>query len=144
MQSDCPICEKIFQSGNWLLENDHCVYIPKAKDIHPHRGMIVLKQHITSLMDMTDEQIAAHLRLAFEAQTLLQSKFQNQGLSLNWNFGPEAGQEFDHIVLEVFPRFSDEPYAKSGLDTFLNSEGNRLLSQQEVDELVSELENLLD
>jgi len=104
MAKECVFCrivsgelpgEVVYQDESFLAFRD---VSPQA----PTHVLIVPKEHITSLADLTDEQEELAERLVTLARHVAQGEgIAKDGYRLVINCGPEGGQEVPHLHLHL-------------------------------------------
>ena len=103
----CKIGKKEIRT-NIVYEDDHTVGI---LDIHPRApGHVVLfpKDHIHSILDMSEERIGSFFSSVQRVTGLLKEKIAPEGFTIGINHGEAAGQEIAHLHVHVIPRWKND------------------------------------
>ena len=125
MNKECPFCPGILDPSQIVLENELCLFLQREQPVLRGSGIIIPKEHRTTLFDLTKEEWSASLSLLHEAKDRLDRELHPDGYNVGWNVGKVAGQEVFHVHMHVMPRFADEPYAGRGIRYWLKREENR-------------------
>jgi histidine triad (HIT) family protein len=101
---DCVFCKIINKEipTDFLHESDKIVAFA---DIHPKAPvhiLVVPKEHINSVIELSDESLAGNLIMA--ARKIAQDK-NFDGYKLVFNVGRAGGQEVDHLHLHLLGGF---------------------------------------
>ncbi|RLG22392.1 HIT family protein [Methanosarcinales archaeon] len=80
-------------------------------DINPRtRGhtLVVPKRHVSSLVELSDEEVCELFRDVKKCAELLMKKLGATGFNIGLNNGRSAGQLIEHVHVHVLPRYGDE------------------------------------
>lgn len=98
--SDCLFCRVVTRQSPADIEYEDDAVLA-FKDIYPKAPvhiLIIPKQHIASLSEMTDEHVEAVGRCLLAARKIAEAKgFGERGYRVNVNTGPEGGQVVYHV-----------------------------------------------
>ena len=95
----CPFCN--LPEERIILENELAVVIEDAHPVVPEHSLIVIKRHISSLFEATQEDLDAMLALLWELRA---SYPEEQDCNVAINNGPNAGQTIPHLHIHFIPR----------------------------------------
>jgi len=105
--SDCVFCKILNKDipAEFIYEDEECIAF---RDINPKAEthvLIVPKEHIDSVMEMSDkdEKLIGHL--VFAAKKIAE-KLNLSGYNLQFNVGKDGGQEIFHIHLHLMSKFA--------------------------------------
>lgn len=125
-QLDCPFCNiESVPEQTVVLENEHCVFTQIPQKVLTGSGLIVPRQHRSTVFELTPAEWEATYDLLHQAKALLDEQHQPDGYNVGWNVGEIGGQEIFHAHLHIIPRFGDEPLAGKGIRHWLKQETNR-------------------
>ncbi len=121
----CPFCPPALIQKQVVLENTLCLFLQQPEPILIGSGLIIPKQHRTTVFDLTGEEWQATFSLLLQVKALLDQQFMPAGYNVGWNCGQAGGQEVFHVHLHVIPRFADEPLVGKGIRYWLKQDMNR-------------------
>ncbi len=107
-------------------------------DIHPvniGHTLIVPKAHHTNLYDTEDSTLAHMATIAKKLSTTIKSALNADGINIEMNNDPVAGQIIFHTHLHIIPRFSG--------DGFAHWHGARGYNDNEASEVAQKIQTLL-
>lgn len=124
---NCQLCnKKISHPQEVLLENELCFFLDSSKYVKEGvligSGLIVTKEHFTSVFEMEEEHILSIFSLLEQVKTYLDNKYHPDGYNLGWNVGEVGGQNLEHAHMHVLPRFKQETMAKKGIRYMLKNQ----------------------
>jgi histidine triad (HIT) family protein len=102
MASDCLFCRIIRKEipANIVAEDEHCVAFRDINPQAPLHVLVIPRDHVASLNDMTDGDTIGHMhRLA--AQIAKQEGMAERGFRTVINTNADAGQTVFHIHLHL-------------------------------------------
>jgi diadenosine tetraphosphate (Ap4A) HIT family hydrolase len=102
MSPTCPFCDR--DAAAIYLENDAALAIPDAYPIAQGHTLVVPKQHVASLFDLSDDEQAAVWRLVAAARAKLWHDLNPDGFNIGVNDGAAAGQTVMHAHVHIIPR----------------------------------------
>ena len=70
--------------------------------------LVVPKNHAQTLIEMSDEDLAATLKAAKKVAKALSLSFGNGSFNVVMNNGKEAGQVVNHVHIHIIPRFQKD------------------------------------
>lgn len=121
----CPFCESNVNQNEILFSNEHCLFLQGNDPILIGSGLIVPRQHRSTVFELESEEWTATFALLDQVKQYLDEQFAPDGYNVGWNCGRIAGQAIFHAHLHVIPRFQDEPLAGKGIRHWLKQENNR-------------------
>lgn len=101
---DCLFCKIIAKSipAKIEYEDDHLIAIHDINPQAPVHLLLIPKQHIARIADVTESGLAVVSRLIFQAKKIAETrKFSEAGYRLVFNSGAEGGQTVFHIHLHL-------------------------------------------
>jgi histidine triad (HIT) family protein len=106
----CRIVEGSLPSSQ-LVETGTVLAFLDINPVTPGHVLVVPKEHLPDLADLTDELAAEMLAVARRlAAALRQSDLRCEGVNLFYADGEAAFQEVFHSHLHVFPRWEDDGF----------------------------------
>ncbi len=121
----CPFCPPALIQKQVVLENTLCLFLQQPEPILIGSGLIIPKQHRSTVFDLTAEEWQATFSLLLQVKTFLDQQFTPAGYNVGWNCGQAGGQEVFHVHLHVIPRFADEPLVGKGIRYWLKQDSNK-------------------
>ena len=123
--SDCPFCSIPTNSTESVVaQNEYCYLLDNPEGSLQHGLLIIPFRHIETPFEFSPEEWASLQPLIHHAHDVL-SRHNPDGFNLGWNVGRIGGQEVAHVHLHVMARFSDEPFAGSGIRRWFKSDENQ-------------------
>ena len=99
----CPFCQRI-SNGDCSAESDHAIAFADGYPVSPGHTLVVPRDHVSSIYDLTDEQQAAVWALVARVRKQLADERAPSGFNIGLNDGAVAGQTIDHAHVHVIPR----------------------------------------
>jgi diadenosine tetraphosphate (Ap4A) HIT family hydrolase len=114
MPEECPFCEPD-ESRLWL-ENSIGVVLWDAFPVTEGHTLVVPKQHIGSIYELSADKQTALWQLVAEARRRLSEDLHPDGFNIGVNDGLTAGQTIMHAHIHVIPRYQgDVPDPRGGV-----------------------------
>ena len=138
MKQNCIFCKIIKKEmdSNIVFEDDLCLAI---LDINPStQGHLLLmpKEHYM-LMPLVPNEVLGHLSIISKyLSELLIETFKAIDVSIYIANGSAAGQQSQHFMIHIIPRYKDD-----GINFNLNNDEENRMSEEEVKLLVSKLKD---
>lgn len=88
-----------------MFENEFAVVIEDAMPVAPDHALIIVKRHIGSLFEVTQEEMDAMLALLWELRATFPEE---QDCNIAINNGPNAGQTVPHLHIHFIPRHAGD------------------------------------
>lgn len=101
---DCIFCQIVNKKrkAEIIFENNKVMVFEDIKPIAPVHLLIVPKEHIASINDITSDQKELIGELFLAAKKMAgKKKIKQSGYRLIFNIGPDAGQTVDHLHLHL-------------------------------------------
>lgn len=103
MKEDCPFCglessAKVFATGKG------CAAIYNLSPILPGHSLVVPFKHVTSLFELTEDEISEFFSFARNITAFLCEAFDSEAYDWSLQEGAEAGQSISHLHLHIIPR----------------------------------------
>ena len=114
MPTACQFCE-LPQDRIWL-DSPTGVVLWDAFPVSKGHTLVIPKQHVASLFDLSLEIQTEIWQLVKEARFRLQEKYTPDGFNIGVNDGEAAGQTVMHAHIHIIPRWdNDVPDARGGI-----------------------------
>jgi histidine triad (HIT) family protein len=91
-----------------IREDSRTVVFLDASPISPGHTLIIPKNHVSAIVDLSDEDLTAVFRMASEITARLTKAFDPAGFTIGINQGRISGQSIDHFHLHIIPRFEGD------------------------------------
>lgn len=146
MFENCPFCEeKILKLTFSESLNFRAVY--NIAPVLPGHSMIIPKQHITSIMEFSDEDLNEFILFSREVTKTIITVFECDGFDFSLQEKEEAGQTVDHFHFHIIPRKpGDLPkpgdwykITQQNEQLLLDSSSRNKLSENEIHEIVNHI-----
>ncbi|MFV8817773.1 HIT family protein [Haliea sp. E17] len=111
MEADsCPFCDIATSNscGRVIDQNGLAILIEDGFPVTLGHSLVILRRHIQSLFDASDEERRALFQLIERAKVGLDQRYQPSAYNIGINDGVAAGQTIPHLHIHVIPRY-DEP-----------------------------------
>ena len=140
---DCPLCAlssgrdtAYNKSSDIVFEDNHIIIFvsPKWWAKNPGNVMVIPKQHVENLYDISDELLAKIQVGGKNAARAIKETYQCDGTSLRQHNEPDGGQDVWHFHLHVFPRWKDD-------ELYINHKNKRFVETDERAEYAKKLRN---
>ena len=105
-QANCPFCD--ISEEAVINKSRHAVAIPDGFPVSRGHVLVVPKDHVKSLFDLSTEAQADLWRLVAKVRSDLQSELNPDGFNIGLNDGGPAGQTVEHAHVHVIPRFDGD------------------------------------
>ena len=120
--TDCPFCrlplERVIDS------NTHALVVADAFPVALGHTLVVLRRHVASFFEATNEEIAAVYELLQRAKNCLDRDLLPAGYNIGVNVGAEAGQTVEHVHVHLIPRYpGDTPSPIGGVRNVISGKG---------------------
>jgi diadenosine tetraphosphate (Ap4A) HIT family hydrolase len=99
---DCPFCR--LEKNRIRLESELAVAFLDGFPVAQGHTLVIPKQHVASLFELSDEEQTAVWKLIAQVRALLLFELQPDGFNVGVNDGPAAGQTVPHAHVHVIPR----------------------------------------
>ncbi len=100
--NDCLFCKIVSGQipSDRVYEDDQVIAIRDINPQAPVHVLILPKQHIASVMELTDSRLLGRMMVA-AAHVARQARIADRGFRLVTNTGPEGGQAVPHLHLHL-------------------------------------------
>ena len=120
--NDCPFCrlppERVIES------NAHALVVADAFPVSPGHTLVILRRHVASFFETTNEELAAVYELLHRARNRLNEALMPAGYNIGVNVGVTAGQTVEHVHVHLIPRYSgDTPNPIGGVRNAISGKG---------------------
>ncbi len=128
----CQFCELKEIKQRKIAENAFAWCFPTHQPIVPGHVLICPLRCVSSMDDLTRQEIRALLDLRSKLKKAMIKIFNADGFNYAWNEGEVAGQTVPHLHLHMIPRKKgDKGINKYEPRKFLYRPGSREVSQQD-------------
>jgi len=128
----CQFCELKEIKQRKIAENALAWCFPTNIPIVPGHVLICPLRHVSSMDDLTPQELQALLDLRSKLGKAMTKVFEAEGFNYAWNEGKVAGQFVPHLHLHMLPRKKgDKGIYKYEPRKFLYRPGSREVSQQD-------------
>lgn len=108
--NDCIFCKVV--SGEVpsykLYENDEILAFLNIFPVNSGHALVIPKDHIENIYGLPDETLCRVAIGVKKVAIALKHALDADGINLEMNNEPAAGQEIDHAHIHVIPRFKDD------------------------------------
>jgi len=110
----CPFCD--LDAARIYAENDAAFAIPDAFPISEGHTLVIPRQHVASIFDLSEDEQAAVSRLVAQVRKKLMADLNPDGFNIGANDGVAAGQTVMHAHVHIIPRRKgDSPDPRGGV-----------------------------
>jgi diadenosine tetraphosphate (Ap4A) HIT family hydrolase len=110
----CPFCTS--EESLIVAQNATAIALRDAYPVANGHTLVIPKQHVTSIFDLSDSDQAQLWELVAQVRTLLSQQLSPAGFNIGINDGEAAGQTVPHAHVHVIPRFQgDVPDPRGGV-----------------------------
>ncbi|PKP50600.1 MAG: hypothetical protein CVT94_01275 [Bacteroidetes bacterium HGW-Bacteroidetes-11] len=138
METTCPFCKDNINTAAFAEENGFLA-IYNHSPILPGHSLVIPSKHISSLFDLSEDEISAFFSFARKVTFFLTKHYKSDAYDWSLQEGESAGQSVDHLHLHIIPRNPGD--LPEGEDWYVKLEEQR---KQKIDEpgraILSELE----
>ena len=119
---DCPFCS--LPKERVLLANAHAVAVADAFPVAAGHTLIILRRHVSSYFELTEEEAVAIHELLHRVKDLLDASLAPGGYNIGINVGQAAGQTVAHVHVHLIPRYvGDVPDPVGGVRNTIPGKG---------------------
>ena len=76
--------------------------------VSPGHTLVIPKRHVASIFDLTEDEVAACIKLINEEKKSIDGEFNPDGYNIGVNVGLAAGQSIFHVHIHVIPRYKGD------------------------------------
>lgn len=106
MDKPCPFCN--LEPERIRHESESFYVIRDGFPISPGHTLIIPKQHIASVFELTEQAFTELYALLDWAKSDIEKEFTPDGYNIGINDGPAAGQTVPHLHVHVIPRYEGD------------------------------------
>ncbi len=106
MADNCPFCEP--QPDRVWLRTETGIVLWDAFPITRGHSLVVPRQHVASIYELSAEEQAALWALVAKARGRLNDDMHPDGFNVSLNDGEAAGQTILHAHIHIIPRYSGD------------------------------------
>jgi diadenosine tetraphosphate (Ap4A) HIT family hydrolase len=111
-QFETPFLDK----GRWIAENLYAAALRDVFPVSPGHTLIVPKRVVSSIFELTDDEILACWSLLRSERDRLITEMGPDGFNIGVNVGYAAGQTVWHAHIHLIPRYEgDHPKPRGGI-----------------------------
>ena len=103
MKNNCPFCAENIQQGAFASENGFLA-LYNHSPILPGHSLIVPVRHLSSLFELSEDEISAFFSFARKVTAFLTQAYASDAYDWSLQEGEAAGQSVDHLHLHIIPR----------------------------------------
>lgn len=109
---DCIFCSIIDLKipAHVVYEDEQFVGFLDITPVNPGHVLVIPKQHIESLHDMTNDIAANYLSVVQKVADAVKKACVADGINIMQNNGKAAGQSVFHMHFHIIPRFEDDGF----------------------------------
>ncbi len=108
-----------------VAASDLVYVIRDAYPVTEGHTLVIVRRHVASLFDATQDEILAIARAVREVRADLDARYHPDGYNVGVNVGEAAGQTVDHLHLHVIPRRKgDVPNPRGGVRHVIAGRGD--------------------
>ena len=112
--ASCPFCN--IESNRIRYTNVAFFVIRDGYPVSPGHTLIIPKEHISSLFELSPETFQALYDAIHWAKSDLDEEYSPPSYNLGVNDGPEAGQTVPHLHVHLIPRYrGDQTDPRGGI-----------------------------
>lgn len=105
----CLFCSVLSDRSRPILaENSTYIAVPDMFPVNRGHTLIVPKRHVTSLFDLSSDEMAALAELLALLRATLDRDCNPDGYNIGVNEGEAAGQTISHLHIHVIPRYKGD------------------------------------
>ena len=145
----CPFCSDSVTTSVYL-ENGNYLAIYNIAPVLPGHSLIIPKNHITSLLQLNNEEMMAFFDTAKIALKILMKAFNTDAFDWSIQEKPEAGQTIEHLHLHIVPKLKGDlsspgdwyPLISNNDMAFIDSLNRPMLHPQAMQQIITELRKI--
>lgn len=102
--------------ARWINQNRSAAALRDEFPVSPGHTLIIPKRVVSSLFDLSDEEILDCWNLLNAERARLETEFSPNGFNIGANIGKAAGQTVPHAHIHLIPRYDgDTPSPRGGV-----------------------------
>lgn len=103
MKNICPFCAETAQKDSFASENG-LLALYNLSPILPGHSLVVPVRHVSSLFDLSEDEISAFFSFARKVTAFLTQTYASDAYDWSLQEGEAAGQSVEHLHLHIIPR----------------------------------------
>ena len=143
-QKSCPFCSNEVQSNAFATSSD-CLALLNHSPILPGHLLIIPRQHIESLYELSEPQIGDFFSFARAVTEFITTYYDAEAYDWSLQEGEAAGQSVSHLHLHIIPRTAgdlpegEEWYSKLQESKAIDDPMRKIMGQDEFERKSAEL-----
>lgn len=126
---ECIFCSiNAWPKSKIVKETNLCYVILDKYPSERGHMLVILKQHRSSMIDASENEINAMFNIAKEMSCIAKGKLGASGVNVATNIGRDAGQVIDHFHVHVIPRYGSNQKRKPHIE-LSDAESAELIAQ---------------
>jgi bis(5'-adenosyl)-triphosphatase len=150
-ETECPFCNSDINELAFL-ESEKFLATYNIAPVFPGHSLIIPKAHITSLFDLSDEDLFEFIKFSRRAIKILSLAFNTEGFNWILQEREEAGQTVAHMHIHILPRKPGDiehpgdwyPKMKYNINDVIDSDKRKKLNQDEIKRIIGKLRSVSD
>ena len=147
----CPFCSSTI-SDAVFLENKKFKAIYNIAPILPGHSLVIPINHISSIMELNNEDLAEFIIFSRKTVQILSSVFQTTAFNWTLQEKEEAGQTIEHLHIHIIPRTKGDlpepgdwyPKLKAQSEENIDSDKRQKLKPEEMVRVVERLRKAVE
>ncbi len=145
-QDTCPFCNPAIL-GNAYLESNNFLAVYNIAPVLPGHSLIITKDHVTSIMELSDDELYEFVSFSRKAIRILSTVFQTEAFNWILQEKEEAGQTIAHMHIHIIPRKPEDmpepgdwyPRFKNHTEKMIDSFNRPVLTHAEMKTIMEKL-----
>jgi len=145
-QATCPFCNPAILDYAFL-ETSNFLAVYNVAPILPGHSLIITRAHITSFMELSDNELYEFVSFSRKAIRILMHAFNTEAFNWTLQEKEEAGQTIAHMHIHIIPRKHDDlpepgdwyPRLNNNIDRIIDSQNRPGLTNAEMKTIVEKL-----
>jgi bis(5'-adenosyl)-triphosphatase len=146
IKASCAFCQADVQENNFA-ESENFLAVYNVAPILPGHSLVIPKWHISSIMELSEQELCEMTVFARDVVTVLMKVFGDTAFNWTIQEGVEAGQSVPHLHLHLIPRKQNDlpqpgdwyPLLKKSEIEIIDSEARPKLSASEMKIIAAKL-----
>jgi bis(5'-adenosyl)-triphosphatase len=142
----CPFCFPSIRMSSFFEDKGFWA-IYNIAPVLPGHSLIIPQKHVTSLMELSDQEMADFFSVSRKALQILMKAFHTDAFDWSIQEKPEAGQTISHLHLHIVPRLKGDlkhpgnwyPLIQQNDEAIMDSENRSRLNKADMQQIVDNL-----
>lgn len=142
----CPFCDQNIMSSVFYRQGN-TLAIYNIAPVLPGHSLIIPEKHITSLLDLSQQEMLEFFGTAQTALRILMRAFHTDAFDWSVQEKPEAGQTIEHLHLHIVPRLKGDlkqpgdwyPLIQNNDAGIIDSLNRQRIGREDMQQIVREL-----